>query len=82
MDIFDFPDDYVPEKPLTDKEMDDITDYLKNHPLFLKELPEKIEENQHLIALQSLKEGVQEDPDVEAENLCVKFNVNSESRKP
>jgi len=36
MDLFDYPDDYKPEKPLTDEEMDEITNYLKNHPLFMK----------------------------------------------
>lgn len=36
MDLFEIPDDYKPEKPLTDAEMDDITNYLKGHPLFLK----------------------------------------------
>lgn len=39
MDLFDIPDDYRPEKPLTDEEMEDITNYLKGHPLFMKELP-------------------------------------------
>ena len=39
MDIFEFPDDYKPEKNLTDEEAEDITNYLKNHPLFMKELP-------------------------------------------
>lgn len=45
MDLFEIPDDYKPEKPLTDAEMDDITNYLKGHPLFLKELPEDISNN-------------------------------------
>lgn len=40
MDIFDsYPDDYKPEKYLTEEEMDKITNELKNHPLFMKELP-------------------------------------------
>ena len=81
MDIFDFPDDYKPEKPLTDAEMDDITNYLKNHPLFMKQLPENIEENEHLVALQSMKEGEEEDPNIVAENLCVIFGISLDSRK-
>ena len=37
MDIFDFyPDDYKPERYLTDEEMVNITNELKNHPLFMK----------------------------------------------
>ena len=36
MDFFEISDDYKPEKPLTDEEADEITNYLKGHPLFLK----------------------------------------------
>ena len=36
MDFFEIPDDYKPEKPLTDEEADEITNYLNGHPLFLK----------------------------------------------
>lgn len=39
MDLFEFPDDYKPEKYLTTGEMEEITDYLQSHPLFLKEIP-------------------------------------------
>jgi hypothetical protein len=70
MDFFDIPDDYKPEKPLTMEEMDEITNYLKGHPLFLKEMPEDISTNEHLVALQSLME--EEDPVVTAENLNVR----------
>ncbi len=42
MDLFEIPDDYKPEKPLTNEEMDEITNYLKGHPLFLKEMPEDV----------------------------------------
>lgn len=60
MDLFEYPDDYVPEKYLTSEEMADITDYLKNHPLFMKEIPEDISNNEHLRALQEL--NADEDP--------------------
>ena len=43
MDIFDIPDDYVSEKPLTDDQFNDINQYLKNHPLFMQSLPENIQ---------------------------------------
>jgi|JI9StandDraft_2_1071091.scaffolds.fasta_scaffold1450409_2 hypothetical protein len=45
MDLFEIPDDYKPEKTLTDAEVDEITNYLKGHPLFLKELPEDMSNN-------------------------------------
>jgi hypothetical protein len=45
MDLFDIPDDYVSEKPLTDAEFDDINAYLKKHPLFMQQLPENIQDN-------------------------------------
>ena len=54
MDLFEIPDDYKSEKPLTNEEADEITNYLKGHPLFLKELPKDVEGNEHLAALQSL----------------------------
>jgi hypothetical protein len=31
--------------------MDETTNYLKNHPLFMKELPENLAENEDLLAL-------------------------------
>lgn len=64
MDLFEIPDDYKPEKPLSSEEMDEITNYLKGHPLFLKEMPENIEGNEVLMAIQALKE--EEDPQVTA----------------
>lgn len=36
------------------EEMEENTNYLLGHPLFLKELPEDISSNEHLVALQSL----------------------------
>lgn len=64
MDFFEIPDDYKPEKPLTMEEMDEITNYLKGHPLFLKEMPEDISSNEHLVALQAMME--EEEPAVRA----------------
>lgn len=69
MDLFEFPDDYVPEKYLTSEEVQEIGDYLKSHPLFMKELPEDVESNVHLRALMELKED--EDPCEAAEALNV-----------
>ena len=69
MDLFEYPEDYKPEKYLSTEEMEEITDYLKNHPLFLREIPENIENNEHLIALQEMKED--EDPTEAAELLNV-----------
>ena len=69
MDLFEIPDDYKPEKPLSTEEMDEITNYLKGHPLFLKEMPENIEGNEIFMAIEALKQ--EEDPQVSAENLNV-----------
>jgi hypothetical protein len=33
------------------EEMDENTNYLKNHPLFMKEMPEDISSNEHLMIL-------------------------------
>ena len=74
MDLFEIPDDYKPEKPLTDAEADEITNYLKGHPLFLKELPEDISTNEHLMALQSFKED--DDPHQMAEGLNVNHLIS------
>ena len=54
MDFCDIPDDYKPEKPLTNEEMEENTNYLLGHPLFLKEMPEDYSTNEHLVALKSL----------------------------
>ena len=79
MDLFEFPDDYKPEKYLTDEEMEDITQYLKNHPLFLQKLPDNIEENEHLVALTELNED--EDPTEAAEALNV-YQISNYRNKP
>jgi len=59
MDLFDFPDDYKPEKQLTDEEANELTNYLTGHPLFLKEIPEDISSNPDLVALKAM---IDEDP--------------------
>lgn len=69
MDLFEIPEDYVPERPLTEEEMNETTEYLKNHPLFLKELPKDIESNPHLVALQNII--YDEEPEKLAESLNV-----------
>ena len=56
MDMFEIPDDYKPEKPLTDEEADDITNYLKGHPLFMKDVPEDGQKNEAFQALQAIEE--------------------------
>ena len=59
--------------------MDDITNYLKNHPIFMKELPEDVESNEHLAALQTFVED--EDPTEMAEDLNVIFIIYPEISK-
>ena len=49
--------------------MEEITDYLKNHPLFMKEVPKDVDSNQYLSGLQNLI--YDEDPDKLAESLNV-----------
>jgi hypothetical protein len=51
MDLFEFPDDYKPEKYLSSEEVQEIGEYLEGHPLFMKELPKDIEGNECLQAL-------------------------------
>lgn len=36
---------------MPDEEVEKITQDLMQHPLFLKEMPENIEDNEHLVAL-------------------------------
>jgi len=36
---------------MSNEEMEETTNYLKNHPLFLQELPENFEDNEDLLAL-------------------------------
>jgi len=50
--------------------MKETTDYLLNHPLFMKELPADIESNPHLVALQNII--YDEEPEKLAESLNVK----------
>jgi len=47
---FDGLDDYV-KKGMTDKEVEDNCDYFENHPLFMKEVPENIEDNEMLMGI-------------------------------
>ena len=45
--------EYTP-KGITDEEFNDNLNYLSNHPLFLKELPQDFEKNEDVTALQNL----------------------------
>jgi uncharacterized protein with von Willebrand factor type A (vWA) domain len=47
----DLPDDWESKHRMTPEETEDITKYLKNHPLFMKEIPENIEDYPDLLAL-------------------------------
>ena len=54
-DLFDdLPDDWVSKTQMSEKELEETTNYLKNHPLFLKEIPENIDDYPDLVALQNL----------------------------
>jgi hypothetical protein len=50
MDFDSIPDDYVP-KGVTDEWIDETTNYLKNHPLFIKDMPDELEKNEEILAL-------------------------------
>lgn len=54
--MFDFDDDweYVKKGDMTEEELESNLTYLKNHPLFMKEVPENIEENPEFQAIQNL----------------------------
>ncbi len=52
--MFDIPDDYKPARYLTSQEVEQTTLELKNHPLFMEQLPEDPASNPHLAALQSI----------------------------
>ncbi|EGR34157.1 tetratricopeptide repeat protein, partial [Ichthyophthirius multifiliis] len=70
-DMFDgLPDDYVSNNKMTEQEWEDTTNYLKNHPLFLKQIPENIENNPDLVALQNLI--YDDEPENIAKNCKVK----------
>lgn len=55
MGLFDFldgiPDDYEPKQRMTAEETEETFEYLKNHPLFMKEIPKDIENHPDLLAL-------------------------------
>eukprot|EP00331_Platyophrya_macrostoma_P005015 CAMPEP_0176419550 /NCGR_PEP_ID=MMETSP0127-20121128/8111_1 /TAXON_ID=938130 /ORGANISM="Platyophrya macrostoma, Strain WH" /LENGTH=385 /DNA_ID=CAMNT_0017800043 /DNA_START=13 /DNA_END=1170 /DNA_ORIENTATION=- len=46
--------EYEYHKGLPEKEFEENLEYLKNHPLFLKEIPENIQDNPGVVALQNL----------------------------
>ena len=62
------PDDFV-ITGISEEELDKNIAYLKKHPLFLKDIPENIEDNPELMALQNLMYN--DTP----ENLAKSFNV-------
>ena len=65
------PDDYKPEKKLTDEEMEDNIKYLSNHPLFMTQIPDNIEDNEHLLAMQNIM--YDDEPENIAKHCNVKF---------
>lgn len=58
MGLFDFfdglPDDWEPKERLSAEETEQAFIYLKNHPLFMQEIPENLENHPELMALQHL----------------------------
>jgi hypothetical protein len=61
-------EEYIP-KGMSDKEMDENIDFLKNHPLFMREVPKDIDKHEGLSALQNLI--YDEDPKVVANGMNV-----------
>jgi len=57
LDLRQFDDDddweYTP-KGISDEDFNENVDYLKNHPLFMKELPKDFDKNKDITALQNL----------------------------
>jgi hypothetical protein len=55
MGLFDFlddvPDDWEPKQRLSPEETEQAFIYLKNHPLFMQEIPENVEDYPELMAL-------------------------------
>jgi len=45
--------EYTP-KPMSDKDFEENMDYLKSHPLFMKQLPENLGEHEGITAIQNL----------------------------
>lgn len=46
--------EYTKQHDLTDKELEEYLQYLREHPLFIKDIPEDISQNPNLEALQNL----------------------------
>ncbi len=71
MDFDGLDDDYVP-KGISPEEMKETCDYLGNHPLFMKEIPEDAQDNELLSAMQHI---VYDDtPENNAKNLNAQAN--------
>jgi len=47
----DLPDDWESKHRMTSQECEETTNYLKNHPLFMKEIPTNIEDYPDFLAL-------------------------------
>ena len=62
--------EYVP-KGLTENQFEENLDYLKNHPLFMKELPKDLDKNQDLEGLHNLL--YDEEPIKIAQHMNVKI---------
>lgn len=76
MGLFDFldgiPDDYEPKKRMSKEETEEAFEYLRNHPLFIKEIPENLELHPDLLALQNL--SYDDTPENNAKALLARGN--------
>ena len=50
------PENWKPKNPMTEEEFNENLDYLQNHPLFMKKIPDEqeLEKNEQLQALQHI----------------------------
>ncbi len=75
MNFAQFEDDedweYTP-KGISDQDFDENVEYLKNHPLFMKQLPKGYENNKDITALQNL--AYDEEPIKVARHLNVRID--------
>lgn len=47
----DMDDNWESKTRMTPEELEETTNYLKNHPLFIKEIPENLDNHPELLAL-------------------------------
>ena len=68
-----------PKKGLSEAEFQETLDYINQHPLFMKEIPEDISENKILMSLQNIL--FDDDPENIANYCNVNLIINPGQRK-